>query len=76
MQFIGIKIDYGGGEVHLTSLPNGCVSSSNCFARFPSNNVLHDHTNKNIQQIRNNTTNSLNREIYGDKDVVRVARNT
>ena len=35
---------------------------------------LHVHTNKNKQQIRNNTTNSKNRERYDDKDVVRVVR--
>ena len=35
---------------------------------------LHVHTNKNKQQIRNNTTNSKNRERYGVKDVARVAR--
>ena len=35
---------------------------------------LHVHTNKNKQQIRNNTTNSKNKERYDDKDVVRVAR--
>jgi len=35
---------------------------------------LHDHISKNIQQIRNNTTNSTTKEGYGDKDIVRIAR--
>ena len=35
---------------------------------------LHVHTNKNKQQIRKNTTTSKNRERYGAKDDVRVAR--
>ena len=35
---------------------------------------LHIYTNKNKQPIRNNTTNSTNRERQGAKDVLRVAR--
>ena len=42
---------------------------------FPrTTRCLHVHTNKNKQQIRNNITNSKNRERYGVKDVVRIAR--
>ena len=42
---------------------------------FPrTTRCLHIHTNKNKQQIRNNTTKSKNRERYDAKDVVRIAR--
>ena len=42
---------------------------------FPQTaHCLHVHTNKNKQQLRKNTTTGKNRERYGAKDDVRVAR--